>query len=228
MTDAPDTFVPPDPVALAERLASIDAPVDAAGQARRDLAAVVRDIVQALTATVPDEAASQRALLHARAVLDAVDGAAARPHDNLDYQAYSPMVGRANPLAPPLHLRADEQGVHGTAVFGDAYEGPPGHVHGGYVACMLDEILGFVQSLTGNPGMTARLSIAYRSPTPLHVSLRLGARVLRVDGRKIFTKATVHDPEGRLCAEADGLFLSIGRERFEAMAAIRTRRHDHA
>lgn len=227
MTDADEPFVPPDATTLMERLALIDAPVEHAAQARRDLAAVVRDVVQALTGTAPDPAATAPALAHARALLAALQGAAARPHDNLDYQEYSPMVGRANPLAPPLHLQADERGVHGTAVFGDAYEGPPGHVHGGYVACMLDEILGFVQSLTGNPGMTARLSIAYRSPTPLYVPLQLEARVLKVDGRKIFTKATVHDPNGRLCAEADGLFLSIGRERFEAMAAVRTRRHDH-
>ncbi len=227
MTDSDEPFLPPDAATLAERLAMIDAPLDDAGEARRVLAGVVRDVVQALTSTVPDGPSSARAVAHARALLDELRGAAPRPHDDLDYQAYSPMVGRSNPLAPPLQLRADDTGVHGTAVFGDAYEGPPGHVHGGYVACMLDEILGFVQSLTGNPGMTARLSITYRAPTPLHVPLRLEAKVLEVDGRKILTKATVHAGD-RLCAEADGLFLSIGRERFEAMAAIRTRRHDHA
>jgi hypothetical protein len=42
--------------------------------------------------------------------------------------------------------------------FGSAYEGPPGCVHGGYVAAAFDEMLGFVQSLGGNPGMTARLT----------------------------------------------------------------------
>lgn len=219
-------FVPPDAATLAERLALIGAPVDAAGTARRELAAVVRDVLQALNATSADAAAAERATVHARALLAELRGAPPRPHDHLDYHEHSPMVGHANPLAPPLDLVADEHGVHGTATFGDAYEGPPGHLHGGFVACLLDEVLGFVQSLTGNPGMTARLSIAYRAPTPLHVPLRLGATVLRVDGRKIFTRATIHHDD-RLCAEADGLFLSIGRERFEAMAAVRTRRHQH-
>lgn len=219
----PDGFVPPDAATLAERLALIGAPVDEAGVARRELAVVVREVLQALNATTPDAAATARATGHARALLAELRDAPVRAHDNLDYHEYSPMVGRANPLAPPLDLVADEHGVHGTATFGDAYEGPPGHLHGGFVACLLDEILGFVQSLTGNPGMTARLSVAYRAPTPLHVPLRLGATVLRVDGRKIFTRATIH-VDDRLCAEADGLFLSIGRERFEAMAAVRTPR----
>lgn len=223
-----DAFVPPDAATLAERLAAVNAPVDAAGQARRDLAGVVREVVQALTGGVPAPDATDRALVHARALLaELTAGGAPRPGDNHDYHDHSPMVGLANPLAPPVSLHADERGVHGTAVFGDAYEGPPGHVHGGYVACVLDEILGFVQSLTGNPGMTARLAVAYRAPTPLHRELRLAARVVKVDGRKIFTKATVHDGD-RLCAEADGFFVSVGRERFEELAAIRTRRHDHA
>ena len=37
--------------------------------------------------------------------------------------------------------------------FGSAYEGPPGCVHGGFVAAAFDEVLGFVQSLGGQPGL---------------------------------------------------------------------------
>ena len=58
-------------------------------------------------------------------------------------------IGRSGPLS----------GI-ATVTFGSAYEGPPGCVHGGYVAAAFDEMLGFVQSLGGNPGMTARLTEA--------------------------------------------------------------------
>src|SRR5262245_5532736 len=80
---------------------------------------------------------------------------------------YSPLIGRSNPLAPPIEVREENGHVKAEAIFGSAYEGPPNCLHGGYVAAAFDEVLGFAQSVTGNPGMTGRLEIHYRSPTPL-------------------------------------------------------------
>jgi acyl-coenzyme A thioesterase PaaI-like protein len=129
----------------------------------------------------------------------------------------SPLVGLANPIAPPLRLHVDGDTVRGTAVFGQQYEGPPGHVHGGIVAAAFDELLGMVQSLTGNPGMTGRLVVHYRKPTPLGRELRFTGWVERVDGRKIFTAGSLHDGD-TLCAESEGLFISVGMERFRSLA----------
>jgi acyl-coenzyme A thioesterase PaaI-like protein len=140
----------------------------------------------------------------------------------------SPMIGRANPLAPPLRLQVDPSAeppaVVGTACFGPQYEGPPGHVHGGYLAAAFDEVLGMAQSLRGKPGMTGTLTVRYRSPTPLHADLALRGWVERVDGRKIFTRGTIH-VDGRLCAEADAVFISID---FVAMAALAEQRQREA
>jgi acyl-coenzyme A thioesterase PaaI-like protein len=127
------------------------------------------------------------------------------PHAFFDH---SPMLGRANPLAPPVELMVEDDVVHGRAVFGSAYEGPPGCVHGGYIAAAFDEVLGSTQSLAGRPGMTARLTVNYRSPKPLHEELRFAGRVVEVSGRKTFTHGTMHAGE-RLCAEAEGLFVAI-------------------
>ena len=121
---------------------------------------------------------------------------------------FSPFIGRSNALAPPIELFEEADRVRGKATFGSAYEGPPGNVHGGYVAGAFDEVLGYVQSLAGTPGMTGRLIVHYRSPTPLHRELTFDSWVEKVEGRKIFTRATLHAGE-RLCAEAEGLFISI-------------------
>lgn len=55
---------------------------------------------------------------------------------------HSPFIGLANPLSPPmsLHMHSDE--VTGTVTFGSAYEGPPGNVHGGYVAAVFRRAVG--------------------------------------------------------------------------------------
>jgi len=128
----------------------------------------------------------------------------------------SPIIGRGNAIAPPLELRIEGELVVGSGSFGLQYEGPPGHVHGGFVAAAMDEVLGMAQSLTGKPGMTGTLTIRYRRPTPLHQQLRFTARVDRVEGRKIFASGTLHHGE-TLCAEAEGVFVSVD---FEAMRRL--------
>jgi acyl-coenzyme A thioesterase PaaI-like protein len=136
----------------------------------------------------------------------------------------SPMIGLANPLAPPIRLsQTGPRTALGLVRFGSAYEGPPGSVHGGFVAAAFDEVLGYVQSLGERPGMTGTLSVRYRSPTPLHTELRFEAELVGIEGRKIFTKAQVL-AEGRVCAESEGIFISVPRERFEALEAKRAER----
>lgn len=135
---------------------------------------------------------------------------------------FSPFVGSLNPLAPPITLLpADGDQVVGSAVYGAAYEGPPGCVHGGFIAAGFDEVLGFAQSLSGRPGMTAQLDVSYRSPTPLHHTVRYVGRIDRVDGRKIYASATLSHGD-RLCAQAVGLFISMKPEVFQRLMSERT------
>jgi acyl-coenzyme A thioesterase PaaI-like protein len=130
----------------------------------------------------------------------------------------SPVTGAANPLAPPLVLRQEGTTVRGTAVFGSAYEGPPGHVHGGHIAAAFDELLGMAQSLSGQRGMTGTLTVRYRRPTPLGRPLDFAAQLDRVEGRKIFVSGTLH-AAGVLCAEADGVFVAVDFARLARLAA---------
>jgi acyl-coenzyme A thioesterase PaaI-like protein len=139
------------------------------------------------------------------------------PHASFEL---SPFIGRANPLAPPISLSQEDDVVVGHVVFGSAYEGPPGCVHGGYVAAAFDELLGATQSLSGAPGMTGTLSVRYRSPTPLHAPLVMRARIREIERRKIFVDGTLHVGD-RLCAEAEGIFISIDVSVFQRLMAER-------
>ena len=126
---------------------------------------------------------------------------------------WSPLIGRANPLAPPIVMRTEGDRVDGRVTFGTAYEGPPGCVHGGFVAAAFDEVLGYAQALTGNPGFTGTLTVRYRTPTPLHTELTFDAGVDRVEGRKIFASSTLHAGDC-LCAEGEGIFISVDRSKY--------------
>jgi len=178
--------------------------------ANADAIAEATRLVAAASALLAD-------LPHGRAYESAEASVTGDPHTSV---FVSPFVGSLNPLAPPLVVDMDDEMIVATGTFGDQYEGPPGHVHGGVIAAVFDEILGFTQSLTGRPGMTGRLTIHYRSPTPLHKELRIEGRVDRVDGRKIFTIGRLFDGD-TLCADAEGLFISMDPQHFLDMRANR-------
>src|SRR6201999_2336293 len=65
------------------------------------------------------------------------------------------VVGLRNPIAPPVGIH---RGAPGNSVcsfyLGAAYEGPPGHVHGGVAALVLDHLLGEAASDGINPRLT--------------------------------------------------------------------------
>lgn len=140
------------------------------------------------------------------------------PHAFFDH---SPLMGQANPLAPPLVLEPRDGRVHGRVRFGSAYEGPPGAVHGGYVAAAFDEVLGMAQSMSGNPGMTGTLTIRYRSPTPLNEELRFEGQIDRVEGRKIFTTGALYAADDSLTAEAEAVFISVDLSKIAELMAKR-------
>jgi acyl-CoA thioesterase FadM len=64
--------------------------------------------------------------------------------------------------------------------------------------------------------MTGRLTIHYRSPTPLHEELTWEGEIARIEGRKIICTGRVHAGD-RLCAEAEGLFVSVDFEKLKVM-----------
>lgn len=150
-------------------------------------------------------------------------GGERREEHLLDFVDHSPVIGLANPTAPPLTLRMEGRTVVGTARFGMAYEGPPGHVHGGWIAATFDEVLGMTQSISGKSGMTANLSIDYKRPTPLHTEITYVGELDSVEGRKIRTVGRAYDPQGNLLDEVRGLFISID---FEQLRAAMERRRD--
>ena len=125
------------------------------------------------------------------------------------FSRHNPVTGAENPLSPPLHLklRADRS-VVGVTTLGLPYQGPPGNVHGGISALLLDDALGVANFAAGAPGMTAQLSLRYRRPTPLFTPLTVEAHQISVDGRKIRATGTI-SARGEACVEAEGLFIAM-------------------
>ena len=140
-----------------------------------------------------------------RVEIDGVNAGRARRHDLLLVER-STINGRGNPLAPPMRMWADGEVVRGEAYFTAPYEGPPGRVHGAWVAACFDEILGCAQGASGAFGYTGTLTITMRRATPLYTKITYEAGFTRREGRKIHAWGRCH-AGGRLTAEATGVFV---------------------
>lgn len=203
---------------------------------RLRLAQAMRQVLQHAATTSADDGVVSRAadlIEEAAAILEpgphgrtyhgtaegAVGGA---PHG---FISYSPVTGPLNALASIVSLESSDNEVTATVTYGSAYEGPPGCLHGGLIAAIFDEVLGFAQALSGAPGMTGRLEVTYRSPTPLHQPLRVTGRFDGINGRKIMTSGEIHAGD-RLCAQAIGTFISVRAEKFAELNQERQRRDD--
>lgn len=120
----------------------------------------------------------------------------------------SAVSGVINPAAPPLELVAEDGGVHGEVAMNGAYEGPPGCVHGGWIAALLDQAVGEATARAGAVAMTAKLDVDYRRPTPLHTPLRISGRVDAQQGRKLIVSGRI-EANGKVTAEASGIMVRV-------------------
>lgn len=194
---------------------------------RRRTAALIRDLTcEVVTADISDKEfvaiADQIEKLRHRLAqeprlqrdvdgLHTADHAAKREGREPAYDR-DPMIGLSNPLAPPLQRSAAIEGAW-EVVFGASYEGHPGLAHGGYVAAVIDHVLGVVASGTGVAAMTGTLTTRYRRPTPLHTTLVCQGTIDRIEGRKVFCNATL-EADGVVIAEGDGIFFQVDPDRY--------------
>jgi len=174
----------------------VSAPYSDLWRAKRRIAQALRDLTEVLVTSTSsveelDEfasdlerqasrfAKSKRLFGMADYIADGAHGGYAEVNHELNA-----MAGWSNPLSPGISIWQEGDKVRGTVTCGYAYEGPPGHIHGGYVAAIFDQFVGMAQLLSKSPGLTGSLRITYLQPTPLCVPLQLEAELLKSEGRK--------------------------------------------
>ena len=123
------------------------------------------------------------------------------------------MAGRSHPCSPGLLWQEEPNRITGTVTFGQAFEGPPGHVHGGWVAGVLDHLMGMTHVRTGHPGMTGGLSVRYLKPTPLNQLIDVSAEATELDDKRTEVKAEMRYGE-TATATAEAIFVRVDRAKF--------------
>ncbi|MGC1870184.1 MAG: PaaI family thioesterase [Acidobacteriaceae bacterium] len=111
-----------------------------------------------------------------------------------------------------LHLRFQETDNGGVATelrVPRRFEGPPGHVHGGIIATILDEAMGKVNRRKGIVALTRHMSIDYLRPVPLATKLRAVGWSVKEEGRKHFHTGEIRALDGTVLARAHGVFIAV-------------------
>ncbi|NPC98685.1 PaaI family thioesterase [Nocardioides sp. zg-DK7169] len=117
-------------------------------------------------------------------------------------------IFRYSPQALPLDISFGDGTAHARTMGDALYEGPRDSVHGGYLAHLLDCMLGTLVQSQGLLAVTATLDLRYLHRTPLDVPLDLHARILERSGRRLRAEGWV-EHEGTRTVEATGLFIEI-------------------
>jgi len=130
----------------------------------------------------------------------------AGPATQRPYYVSGVILGAHHPLRPELRIAHEDGVTHGTVRFGVTFEGPPGCVHGGFVAHFFDQILGEHNLRERIPAMTGTLSVRFRKGTPILRELAFDVRHERRGERKVITSGRLH-AAGEVFSEAEGTFV---------------------
>ncbi len=122
--------------------------------------------------------------------------------------------GPWNPMgiAMDVHREGDEAVAEVT--LGPAFEGAPGRSHGGIVAALFDDLLGYLLVLDHTPAFTGELIVRYLAPTPIEQPLTIRGRAVRREGRKLWTSGEA-SVEGNIVATAEALFILVDASRLK-------------
>jgi acyl-coenzyme A thioesterase PaaI-like protein len=176
------------------------------------LADAVRELIEATIRTEADDDVVAQARTEIQAVTERLrqrtrPGKVSFRVEGRTLPLANAVVGLCNPIAPPVVVQHHGDGrCSSEFVLGCAYEGPPGLVHGGVSALVLDHMLGEAASEgLSKARFTGTISVRYLRGTPLG-PLRCDAWIERTEGVKVFARGTISDAEG-VTVESEGVFI---------------------
>ncbi len=174
----------------------------------RELAIVLRDLMGTAVGLEVESPELAAAIAELRALNERL--AAAGPADPRPrvgdspsdgqrvYLDHSRDIGEYNAAFPRYEIAVADDRAAGTVEFPVIYEGPPGVVHGGFLAVFFDCILQHLSCDMGRAGRTKTLSLRYRRPTPIRTTLQFSALRVVTDEAIEFT-AELRDGDTVVC-----------------------------
>lgn len=114
-----------------------------------------------------------------------------------------------NPIGLKIAFAVNGDGVTGEFTSNENHEGPPGFVHGGVLAAILDEALSYMTRVSMQYGiLTLRETITFRNASCIGEKLTVEARITEEKKRAFVATAKLCNQKG-VVAEAEGTLLKV-------------------
>lgn len=127
--------------------------------------------------------------------------------------------GSENPRGLGLAFVREGDTVVTTMVLAEQHAGYRDFAHGGIVATLLDEAMGWAMlHFHGEYGVTSGLRVEYRRPVRIGSKVIVRANVVSAQASNVCVAATVEDERGRTLARGEGQWVVVRRERAAAPA----------
>jgi acyl-coenzyme A thioesterase PaaI-like protein len=161
----------------------------------------VAELVEASPRRVRDMVAMKREMFE--------EPAEAAPGEPISHFDECFVSGRHNPMGIGIQVFRDGEDSVAWVELGAAFEGAPGRSHGGIVAAIFDDVLGYLLSIHRQPAFTGELTVRYLAPTPMEERLTFRGRLLDRQGRKLMANGEATAADGTVVATATATFIAV-------------------
>jgi len=126
--------------------------------------------------------------------------------------------GKKNPFGLRLKFSRVGSGVRTEFTPGECYQSWPDIIHGGIIATILDEAMGYATLMSGNFGfLTASIQINLRRPAYVNSKLIVNAEVVGNQRRKLEVAGSLSLPDGTLVADGKAVQIIPGGDQLKAV-----------
>lgn len=101
----------------------------------------------------------------------------------------------------------DNGNIYAEITFNIAQQGPPGYVHGGASAAVIDEAMGAAVWRAGYSVVAVNLQVDYKKPIPLGEKTIVEARIAEIQAKKILTSGEIKLHDGTVAVVGRGIYV---------------------
>lgn len=125
-----------------------------------------------------------------------------------------------NPIKINYLVNPDEANtLYGDLEFRSGAEGPPGHIHGGCQAAVLDELMGSCCWANKHPVVAKKIEVEFIKMLPMSKQYKLFAKIEKIEGRKVFVTGQILADEEEY-AKGSGLFIILNDSKIEELKKL--------
>ncbi len=124
------------------------------------------------------------------------------------------LCGDENACGVRTRFFVEEDAIRSIVTLAPHLNGYRAVAHGGVLAALLDESMGWAATVFGKSGrmyVTGEITVKYLAPVPVDAEIEVTSRLARDAGRLAFCEGEL-SCGGRPCVRASGKFLPMGRE----------------